>query len=155
MCSGLMDCLWAKSKRWTLQVRDGRTSSRGLSLEEWGAVKSLLAVEQHIHPMLTVEEMLGDWRSCRTDSFQAEIRKVSPAHRAKVPLRVGLSDCPESCAPTGKGVLQHCLHKYWHLSMLSSGSWLPHMSIPTSLTPGLGMPGLRLENNLNLCLQML
>lgn len=41
-----------------------------------GAVKSL-------HPMLAAGEMLGCWGSCRTDSLQTGIRKISPAHRAK------------------------------------------------------------------------
>lgn len=133
----------------------GGTSSWGLSLEDWGAVKSLLAVGQHVHPTLAAGEMLGGRGSCRTDSLRTGIGKVSPAHRAKVPLWAGLSDCPESHAPTGAGVLQHCLHKYWHLPMLSSGSCLPNMYISTSSTPGLVMPGLPSENNLTSCLQML
>lgn len=88
-----------------LQVCWWQDIIQGLSLEERGAEKSLLALGQHVHPMLAAEEMLGGQGSCRTDSLQTGIRKVSPAHGAKVPLWVGLSDCLESYAPTGAGVL--------------------------------------------------
>lgn len=76
----------SKARNGVCRSAGGRTSSWGLSLEEWGAVKSLLAVGQHVHPTLAAGEMLGGQRSCRTDSLQTGIGKVSPAHRAKVPL---------------------------------------------------------------------
>lgn len=54
-------------------------------------------------------------RCCSTTSLQEGNGEVSPAHQAKVPLCVGLSDCQESDALTGAGVPCHC----WCLSPLS------------------------------------
>lgn len=132
----------------------GRTSSRNISSEERGTVKSLPAVllGKRIHTTLAAGEMLGGQGSCSTASLWAGNREAGPAHRAKVPLCFGLSDCQESYALTGAGVPPRCLHKYWRLSPLSSESCLSSMRIPASLTPGLGMPGLPRQSDLALCL---
>ena len=78
--------------------------------------------------------------------------EASPAHQAKVPLCVGLSDCQESYAPADAGVPPRCLHEYRCLSPLPSESCLSSMCIPASLTAGLGVPGVPGESHLTLCL---